>query len=177
MKRLVFLTAVLLCLGTTQAHATEVGTQRQYGFGFQIGEPTALTAKAFVGGGNAFDFGLGFGGWGYGRCKDDKGNTYSCGNLASYISFHTDYLYQENILNKVNRLDWYAGIGGRAVVWGGNRDTESNLILIARVPVGLAVTFHRPDFLELYLELAPGLAVFPPLWFVIDFGLGVRAYF
>ena len=178
MKRLVFLAAAaMLLLGVGPAHATEVGTQRQYGFGFQIGEPTALTAKAFVGGGNAFDFGLGFGGWGYGWCKNDKGDSYRCSDLASYISFHTDYLYQENILNKTNRLDWYAGLGGRVVVWAYGSNTGHNMVLIARVPVGLAVTFHRPNFLELYLELAPGLAVFPPLSFVIDFGLGVRAYF
>jgi len=178
MKRSVFFIAVaVLWLGATRAQATEVGTQRQYGFGFQIGEPTALTAKAFVGGGNAFDFGLGFGGWGYGWCRDDQGHSHRCGDLASYISFHSDYLYQENILNKTNRLDWYAGLGGRVVVWAYGSNTGHDIVLIARVPVGLAVTFHRPDFLELYLELAPGLVVFPPLAFAIDFGLGVRAYF
>jgi hypothetical protein len=179
MKRLVLLVAaaVVLCTAATRAQATEVGNQRQYGFGFQIGEPTALTAKAFVGGGNAFDFGLGFWGWGYGWCKDNQGHSYRCGDQASYISFHSDYLYQENILNRTNRLDWYAGIGGRVVVWAYGSNTGHDMVLIARVPVGLAVTFHRPNFLELYLELAPGLAVFPPLSFVIDFGLGVRAYF
>jgi hypothetical protein len=177
MKRLVFIVAAaVLCTGATRAQATEVGNRRQYGFGFQIGEPTALTAKAFVGAGNAFDFGLGFGGWGYGWCRGADGHSYRCNNMASYISFHTDYLYQENILNETNRLDWYAGLGGRVVVWAYGSNTGHDMVLIARVPVGLAVTFRRPNFLELYLELAPGLVVFPPIDFAIDFGLGVRAY-
>jgi hypothetical protein len=171
MKRLVLFAAAaaLLCLSAGPAHATEVGTQRQYGFGFQIGEPTALTAKIFANPGNAFDFGLGFGG-----CHD---HSYHCGSLASYLSFHTDYLYQENILARTNRLDWYVGLGGRAVVWAHEGDTGHDLLLIARVPVGLAVTFNRPSFLEVYLELVPGIIVFDYIDLAIDFGLGVRAYF
>jgi hypothetical protein len=51
------------------------------------------------------------------------------------------------------------------------------VVILARVPIGLAVTFRRPDFLEAYLEIAPALVVFPPLDFTIDVALGVRAYF
>ncbi len=174
MKRLILLAAVLTAsfTGLASAQATEVGTARQYGFGFQIGEPTALTAKVFVNPITAFDFGLGFGG-----CHDHDGHRYRCGSLASYLSLHLDYLYQENILNRTNRLDWYVGLGGRVVVWAdGLDDNGRDLLLIARVPVGLAVTFRRPSFLEVYLELAPGMIVFDYLDLAIDFGLGVRAY-
>jgi hypothetical protein len=168
----------ILAAGAGRAQATEVGTSRNFGLGFQIGEPTAITAKLFAGGGNAFDFGLGFGGWGYDWCTDANGHSYRCGSLNHDISVHADYLYQENIVNMTNRLDWYAGLGGRVIMWAyGSNDLGHDVILLARVPIGLAVTFRRPSFLEAYLEIAPALVVFPPLDFTIDIGLGVRAYF
>jgi hypothetical protein len=181
MKRLVLLTlatATILSTGAGRAQATEVGNSRTFGLGFQIGDPTAVTAKVFAGGGNAFDFGVGFGGWGYGWCTDANGNDYRCNDLHKYVSIHADYLYQENILAMTNRLDWYAGLGGRLITWAyGSNKLSHDLVLLARVPIGLAVTFRRPSFLEAYIEIAPSLVVFPPLDFAMDFAIGVRAYF
>ena len=181
MKRLVLLilgSAAILSAGAGRAQATEVGTSRTFGLGFQIGEPSAISAKVFVGGRNAFDFGLGFGGWGYYWCTDDNNHTYRCSNWNHDISLHADYLYQENIVNMTNRLDWYAGLGGRVIMWAyGSNEIGHDVVLLARVPIGLAATFRRPKFLEAYLEIAPALVVFPPLDFTIDVGLGVRAYF
>jgi hypothetical protein len=182
MKRPILLTlalATILSAGTSRAYATEVGRTRNFGLGFQLGEPTAITAKAFIGGANALDFGLGFGGWGYGWCRNNSnGTTYRCGDLNHNISLHADYLYQENIVNMTNRLDWYVGVGGRAIMWAyGSNDLGHDVVLLARIPIGLAATFRRPDFLEAYLEIAPALVVFPPLDFTIDVALGVRAYF
>jgi hypothetical protein len=180
MKRLILLAVTSLMvqsLGVGGARATEVGGSRPFGLGFQIGEPTAITAKIFAGGANAFDFGLGFGGF-YGWCKDADGHDVRCSGLHGNISIHADYLYQENIVNMTNRLDWYVGLGGRVATWAYGSDSYSrNLLLLARVPVGLAVTFRRPSFLEVYLEIAPAIVVFPPLDFTVDVGLGVRAYF
>ena len=180
MKRLILFAVTSLfiqTLGVAGAQATEVGGSRPFGLGFQIGEPTAITAKIFAGGANAFDFGLGFGGF-YGWCNDAKGNSYRCGGLHGNISVHADYLYQENIVNMTNRLDWYAGFGGRVATWGyGSGSYNRDLLLLGRVPLGLAVTFRRPSFLEVYLEIAPAIVVFPPLDFTVDVGLGVRAYF
>ena len=181
MKRLILLTlatATILSVGAGPAHATEVGASRTFGVGFQIGEPTAITAKAFIRGPNALDFGLGFGGWGYGWCTRPDGTGYRCGNLNHNISLHADYLYQENIVNMTNRLDWYVGVGGRVIMSAyGSNDLGHDVVLLARVPIGIAATFRRPDFLEAYLEIAPALVVFPPLDFTIDVALGGRAYF
>jgi hypothetical protein len=116
MKRLTLFTCAavaILSAGAIRAQATEVGNSRNFGLGFQIGEPTAITAKAFLGRGHAMDFGLGFGGWGYGWCRDANGNGYRCDDLNHNLSLHADYLYQDNIVNMTNRLDWYAGFGGR----------------------------------------------------------------
>jgi len=181
MKRLILLAlafATILSVGTRRAYATEVGNTRNFGVGFQLGEPTAITAKAFLGGANAADFGIGFGGWGYGWCTRSDGSTYRCDDVNHNISLHADYLYQENIVNMTNRLDWYAGIGGRVIMSAyGSNHLKDDVVLIARVPIGIAATFRRPDFLEAYLEIVPGIVAFPPLDFAIDFGLGVRAYF
>ena len=181
MKRFLLFTlaaAAILSTGASRAQATEVGISRNFGLGFQIGEPTAITAKAFVGRNHAFDFGLGFGGWGYDWCTDANGHTYRCGAVNHDFSLHADYLFEDNILNMRNRLDWYVGLGGRVIMSAyGSNDLGRDVVILARVPIGLAVTFRRPDFLEAYLEIAPALVVFPPLDFTIDVGLGVRAYF
>jgi len=168
----------MLSVGPRPAHATEVGSTRNFGVGFQIGEPTAITAKAFIGGPNAVDFGVGFGGWGYGWCRNADGQEYRCDDVNHNLSLHADYLYQENIINMTNRLDWYAGLGGRVIMSAyGSNNLSHDVVAIARVPIGIAATFRRPDFLEAYLEIVPGIVVFPPAEFAIDFGLGVRAYF
>lgn len=177
MKRLFLFTwaaAAIVAADAGRGQATEVGSSRTFGLGFQIGAPTAITAKLFAGGSNAYDFGIGFGGW----CNDGSGHTYSCDSLQGRLSLHADYLYQENLVNLTNRLDWYAGAGGRVVVWNyGPNSSGNDVEVYARVPVGLAATFRRPSFLEAYLEVAPALRIYPPLWFTIDVGLGVRAYF
>jgi hypothetical protein len=116
MKRLVLLTSAAAAITSThvgRVEATEVSISRNFGLGFQIGEPTAITAKAFVGGAHAFNFGLGFGGCGYDWCRDANGNSYRCGNINHNFSVHMDYLYEENILNRTNRLaGTWALVGG-----------------------------------------------------------------
>jgi hypothetical protein len=181
MRRLALLTlaaAAIVSSDARRSEATEVGASRNFGLGFQIGEPTAITAKAFVGGAHAFDFGLGFGGWGYDWCRDSNGNSYRCGNVNHNFSFHMDYLYQENLVNRTNRLDWYVGFGGRLITHAyGSNELGHDVVVLARVPLGIAATFRRPDFLEAYHEIAPAIVIVPPLDFTIDVGLGVRAYF
>lgn len=178
LARLTIAAAAIVSIGATRLGATEVGASRNFGLGAQIGDPTAITAKTFIGGANALDFGLGFGGWGYGWCTDGNGQSYRCGDINHNFSFHMDYLYQENIVNATNRLDWYAGFGGRLITSAyGRNELGHDAIVLARVPIGIAATFRRPDFLEAYLEIAPALVIVPPLDFTIDVGLGARAYF
>jgi hypothetical protein len=181
MKHLTILSFSILTLlstNATLAQATEVGTSRNFGLGFQIGDPTAITAKLFLGRAHALDFGLGLGGWGYGWCTDENDHSYRCSDINHNFSFHADYLYQENIISRTNRLDWYVGVGGRLITSAyGHNDLGHDAVILARVPLGIAATFQRPDFLEVYLEIAPALVIVPPLDFAIDVGLGVRAYF
>jgi hypothetical protein len=158
------------------ARATEVGSGRNFGLGFQVGDPTALVGKAFIGGGNAIDFGLGFGGYGYARCRNGNGGWYYCGDRYGHdFSLHADYLWQENLVRGQAKLDWHIGGGVRMIfqdAFDGGR-----VALIGRMPIGLDLTFARPSFLEVFFEVAPGIMVVPPLYFDIDADLGVRFYF
>jgi hypothetical protein len=159
------------------AHATEVGSGRNFGLGFQLGDPTALIGKVFIGRGNAIDFGLGFGGWGYNRCRDSAGHWYYCGDrYGRDWSLHGDYLWEDNLARQGQvKLDWHIGAGARMEFW--DAFDGGRVSLIARMPVGLDLTFARPSFLEVFFEIAPGLMIVPPLFFDLDAALGVRFYF
>jgi hypothetical protein len=179
MKRVILSCVLLLACITgipASARATEVGTVRPLGLGVQLFEPTALIGKLFLDRYDALDFGLGF--WGYGRCYNANG-PYYCDRTNQFFSVHFDYLYEEMIVeSSVLRLDWHAGAGGRMVFHGYTDENGTHyLALFARVPIGVDFAFRRPNWIEPYLEVAPGLWVFPPLTFDIDVGLGIRAYF
>ena len=167
--------ALLLFLASP-ARATEVGTSRPFGVGVQIGEPTAIVGKAFIGRGNAIDLGIGFAGLGWrGRCRDDDRHWHDCHNRHEYFSVHADWLWEETIRAQPFRLDWHVGFGGRFINWYEWEGGAS--ALLARVPVGLDFAFNRPSWLEAFIEIAPGLLVVPGLDLWIDIGLGARAYF
>jgi hypothetical protein len=158
------------------ANATEVGSSRNFGLGFQLGDPTAITGKAFIGGDNAIDFGLGLGGLGYSRCRDNAGRRYNCGDRYGHdLSLHGDFLWQDNLVRHTAKLDWHIGVGGRLIFW--NTFDGGDVDFIIRMPVGLDLTFARPSFLEVYFEVAPGLVVVPFAWFDLDAAIGVRFYF
>jgi hypothetical protein len=168
----------LLALGVTffaalpDAGATAVGRGRNFGIGAAFGSPTSLVAKYFVGGGNAFDFGLGF--WSYGRCRGPRNDDRFCNydNSFDRITFNLDYLWQDNLIAGTGaRLDWHIGGGGR--VWAG----DGNFAAAARMPVGVDLMFRKPDFLEVFLELAPALYLVPGVGLDIEAFLGVRFYF
>jgi hypothetical protein len=169
------LALVVLAASAGDGQATEVGSSRRIGLGFQIIDPTAIIGKVFIGRGNAIDFGLGFGGVGYVRCRRE-GSRYDYCNGVGFWSLHGDYLWQDNLVRQGGlNLDWHIGVGGRLVF--DNASDRTYIDLIARMPIGLDFTFARPSFLEAFFEIAPGLVIVPPLWFDIDAALGVRFYF
>jgi len=179
MKRVILIAATLVVTtaAADAARATEVGSSRRIGFGLQIIEPTAAIGKVYLDRNRAIDFGFGF--WGYGRCYDaGHGNRY-CNDYYAAYSLHLDFLFEDTIVENVVRLSWHVGLGGRTQF--GNKyyfdDRYHRLGMFARVPVGLDLAFRRPEFLEVYLEVAPGTWLYPGLTFDIDVGLGVRAYF
>jgi hypothetical protein len=162
-----------LVVGAPVVRATEVGKTRNLGIGFQSGSrtPTAIVGKVFLLDGNAIDLGVGFRGYG---CSDRASKSYQCSG-DSDLSLHGDFLWQQSILRERVDLDWHIGAGGRLYLE--DRGTYDNFALAARMPVGVDLTFDRPNFVELFVELTPSLFVFPSVNFGIDGSLGVRFYF
>jgi hypothetical protein len=174
------LTASIFCvvvmaavLGTARtANATEVGYGRKFGLGFEIGDPTGLTAKLWVAPTNSLDFGLGL--WGYGF--DDCAAGHPCNGYGYHNgTFNMDYLWQSNLVRGQAQLDWHIGAGGRAVWFGGC--TGHCFALGPRMPVGVDLMFTNPAFLEVFFELAPIFYVVPFFDFGVEGALGVRFYF
>jgi hypothetical protein len=179
MKRFFALAAVLGCTyfaDLSVAHATEVGNGRDFGLGFALGRPTSLVGKAFLGGDNALDFGLGFSSFGS-NCWHDRGARYCDSNWRfNHITMNVDYLWQDEIVRGSGaKLDWHIGVGGR--VWIYSDGWNDGFALAGRMPVGLDLTFPKPSFLEVFFELAPALYVFPGVGLDIEAQLGVRFYF
>ena len=152
----------------TTTGTTEVGYGRKFGLGFMVGDPTGLTGKLWVAPTNAIDFGFGL--WGYGVYNCGRG--LPCDRFGYHAgTLNVDYLWQSNIVRGPAQLDWYIGAGGRVLIFGGR-----GFDIAARAPIGLALMFNNPAFLEVFFELVPALYLAPPA-FTIEGGLGVRFYF
>jgi hypothetical protein len=169
---------MLLAVAGQSAHATEVGYSRKFGLGVEVGAPTGLVGKLWVGPTNALDFGLGL--WWSGAnpdCFTDNNGQRVCGNWGGTHNgtFNIDYLWQSNIIRGSAQLDWHIGGGGRMVWWGGC--SNDCIGLIARAPIGLDLMFTNPSFLEIFFELAPAFWLVPTFGLDIEGGLGVRLYF
>jgi hypothetical protein len=177
MRRKLLLTcaAVLLAMvASPSARATEVGYNRNFGLGIQVGSPSGFTGKYWVGNANALDFGFGFWGYQWGYCNQ---NGDGCNAGYQNYSFHMDYLWQSNLVKSTVQLDWHIGVGGRAIVWSGGGNT-TNAAIGVRMPVGLDLMFARPNFLEVFFEIAPSLYLTPGLnGPLLEPALGVRFYF
>src|SRR5689334_13693412 len=107
MRRVIVISALFFAMfGLSTASATEVGAGRNFGLGFQVGDPTAIIGKVFLNRENAFDFGLGFWGYGYGACYDKVGHRYDCGHDYQRLSIHGDFLWQYEIVRTTVKLDW-----------------------------------------------------------------------
>jgi hypothetical protein len=166
--------ALLLVASAKSASATEVGYGRKFGLGLVLGDPTGLSGKYWLGSTNAIDFGLGFARYGFTGCYYDNNNVRHCGYRDTSINI--DYLWQSNLVRGNAQLDWYIGVGGRLYFFG-DRYYAHGVDIAARAPIGLALMFSNPSFIEIFFELAPALYVIPFADFVIEGGLGIRFYF
>lgn len=140
---------------------------KEFGLGFMFGEPTGIAGKFYLSRDTALDFGLGWGGYYYGR---EYG-----------FHAHMDFLWHPVVLAKAEPfwLPLYFGIGGRFLERGYFDDGYYGTRFGARVPGGIMMDFNNVP-LDIFLELA----------FVLDFiapdgrgyagfngALGLRYYF
>jgi hypothetical protein len=174
-KSLFFVTTLAILLFATNAHATEVARGRNFGLGVAVGGPTSIVGKYYLNNQGALDFGLAFGPrWGYG-CRDAFDRLCD-GYYYRRLGFNLDYLWQDTLVRGSAQLDWHIGGGARIWAWD-DAYHDGHAALAARMPLGLDITFHRPDFLEVFLEIAPGLFIAPFVDLDVEGYVGVRFYF
>ena len=152
MKKLV----VVLALVIAAAAAEPSG----FGLGIIIGEPTGLSAKAWLSGNTAVDAAAGW------------------SSRHEYVHLHADFLLHNFGLFDVDPgdLPLYYGIGGRLVLADGNHDHNDEMTAGLRVPVGVSYLFDTAPF-DLFLEVVPLLNLLPGTEFDINGAVGVRYYF
>ena len=142
--------AVVLIFAAIIAPATLSSQPRTgLGVGVMLGEPTGLSAIMWLGGGNAIDV---VAAWAF------------LGGGSLYL--HADYQFHAAIDRP---LTYYAGLGGFVQF---AEDPEFG----ARLPLGITYLFQQAP-LDIFVEIAPGMALMPATRFRLNGGIGFRFYF
>jgi len=149
----------------------QVPPGKRFGFGFSLGEPTAITLKWRASSTTAYDFGLGH-------------------SMMGYPRVHADYVWQFFYLfaRTEYRLNVYAGFGGavgfgdkgRYLLFDTNADSSrwyysTTGSVAARGVAGINYFVNRPG-LEVFLELNPLIGFVPEPALDFEAAIGVRMY-
>lgn len=154
MKNLLFL-LLLLIIPITAAQAQS--TDRNFGAGVIIGEPTGLSLGYWTSNNRSFSAAAA---WSF---RNNQG--------GESIQVQLDYLFHNFDIVSVNQgsLPLYIGFGGR-MRFGDNEKVG------IRVPLGAA--YHFQDHaLEIFLEIVPTFDLVPNTGVSGNSGLGIRYYF
>ena len=165
------LTLTLVAAGLTSgtAHASEIGNSKKFGIGGMLGAPTGLSLKYYFNQRHALDFGLGIGFWG-----------------GATLYLHGDYKFHF-MLTKASHFDLplYIGVGAKLTVWftdhdhtyWGDNDAHGGYLGFGiRVPIGVSFNLNKLP-LDVFLEIVPGVGLFPGIGAFVDGAVGVRYYF
>jgi hypothetical protein len=146
-RRLLLPLALLVCAGAARADLPPVSEAPRWSVGLMFGAPTALTAKRYLGGANAFDIGFG-------------------GALGPGVRVFGDYLLGLAQLPSESpnaAINVYLGAGpmlgvfsGTCAIINSNRCGGGDVYLGMRVPFGVEAVFRRTP-LALGIEVAPGI--------------------
>ena len=149
MKKIIL--AVLICVGMSAPAA--FAERGPLGLGLILGEPTGISAKLWLGDLHAVDAAVA---WSF---PDD----------AFYV--HANYLFHITDLISVDtgQLPVYFGVGGKISL----RDDPR---VGVRVPVGLNYLFESTP-LDAFVEIAPGIGLYPSTRFDLGAAIGIRYYF
>jgi hypothetical protein len=157
--------ATLAMLVAGNASATEIGDGRAFGLGLQLGEPTGITGKYYLGGRrNAIDFLVG--------SYYDAG---FAGDVYVHVSYHAHLA--ELASGSGVAIPFRVGVGGflNSGYWRFD-DDANDIVFGARVPVGLDFDLESAP-VQFYLEVAVEVAIIPFVGAGIDGGIGARYYF
>lgn len=157
--------AAILLLAAAAPATAKIQAPR-FGLGFVLGEPTGLTGKLFLHPNHALDVIL----------------AYDISDEAFAVAMDYHFLFDPWPFRlSAGEMPVYVGIGGKLAVFGdesrGRRDDHDDEVAFGiRVPIGLAFLFNRVP-IEIFVEIAPGIRVFPATDADVDGGIGVRFYF
>lgn len=123
------------------------------GVGLVVGEPTGFSAKYWMSQTTALDGAV----------------AWSFQNNGSFY-LHADFLnhYFDIIQMESGKMPLYWGFGAKVVL-------ANDPVLGAHVPLGIAYLFENAP-LDIFLEVRPGLNIFPSTQFDMTGGIGVRYY-
>lgn len=131
--------------GRGRSSSRNYQTNRTFGLGFELGEPTGLNGKYFVTDTGALDFGVGYA---YEHYYYDDG-----------LHLYLDYLWHPVSLASTPGLElpFYVGVGIR--YWDfdycvGNVCDYEGAAIGVRVPIGLAFELNKAP-LDIFLQLVP----------------------
>jgi hypothetical protein len=155
----------------SEARASEVANSKKFGIGLYLGQPTGPTLKYHFTPKHAITGALGLGWWG-----------------GHNFHIHVDYGYHFQV-KKTGDFDLVLWVGGglkffyyywnnyHPYLYDDWRDRDYGRAGIGvRVPLGLAFNLGAVP-LELFLEIAPGVAFLPWVDFFADGGIGIRYFF
>ena len=163
---------------------------RNFGVGVVLGDPTGFTAKYWTSSTTALDFGLGWSGYwnrygNYDRACDDgyfyERNRGYCNSRGYYdrygygwdiFHFHADYLFHNfDVIRATERFPLFFGPGLSV-----NYFNYDYMQFGVRGDFGIAWMPRRVP-MDLFLEIAPTLELFPGPHLDVGAGLGGRFYF
>jgi hypothetical protein len=149
-------------------------SNKTFGLGVELGEPSGINGKYFYATDRAIDFGV--------------------GDIYDYYSYRGVYAYVDHLWHPVSlastdsfELPFFVGVGGAIWHWEDYRNYPlyyNGNSLGARVPFGISFDFNNTP-LDIYLQIVPTLHAFVDrpmyydrsLYFFIDGSLGVRYWF
>ena len=148
----------IVVLMTAVASAQMTGT----GIGFVVGEPTGLSLKNWLSGSSAITIGAA---WSF---QHD-------GSLFLWADYT---LHSLDITNSGSprSLAFYYGIGGKASFIDKNNDEGQDVVIGARIPLGLMIPLrnHPIDF---FFEVVPTVDLTPDTGFGVNGGIGMHLFF
>ena len=143
---------------------------REFGVGFILGNPTAITGQWVQSQKDSYQAGFSF-------SYDDSFLIYADRLFHFPGTFKTTESF-------INELIPYVGVGGALAVTSKDRRNkdgyfnkdEGSLGMGVRIPVGVEWQHQNPG-LSVYFELAPGISIFPETSAHFMGGLGFRYFF
>ena len=170
MEKLMMRALIALCLGFASLTPFSARAEGPLGVGAVLGSPTAVTGKYWLDQRKAVDMGLAL--W-----------------FAESLLVYGDYLYHvPGAFGKKSKLASdlapYFGVGGVIAVSSSDRWKDDRYLghrrgsigMGVRVPLGIEWRPKDPP-LGVFLELVPGVALFPETGGFLQGGIGIRYFF